>query len=242
MRFTVAVISNKGGRKNNEDYYGYIQLDKFGCYVLADGLGGCAAGEVASRTLVNEVISNFKVSPGITESKINEYLQKAQSTLKAYQKQNRCFYGMKTTVVLLVTDYSSVRWAHVGDSRLYYFKRGKLKFQTKDHSVPQAIVDAGEISINDIRFHEDRNRLLRAMGTEKRPKFDVLKNEIIVNKDDAFLLCSDGFWEYVNETEMQKDLIDSNTPYEWLKNMEIRLLHKADKKNDNYSAIAIFVD
>lgn len=134
-------------------------------------------------------------------------------------------------------------WAHIGDSRLYHFLDGELIEQTFDHSVSQMAVLRGEISQEEIRGHVDRNRLLRAIGREDTIKIDCSDIVDMEGEDHAFLLCTDGFWEYVTEDEMEKDLRKSRSPGEWLDRMLKRLDKRTRKKNnDNNSAVAIMYE
>ena len=95
-----------------------------------------------------------------------------------------------------------MQWGHVGDSRLYYFKNGRIVKRTLDHSVPQMLVAAGEIDEKEIRHHPDRNRLVRVMGMEwDEPKYQV-SEPMPEEPGQAFLLCSDGFWENIEEEQI----------------------------------------
>ena len=148
---------------------------------------------------------------------------------------------MKTTMVVLATDESTVQWGHIGDSRLYYFKNNRLVSRTLDHSVPQMLVASGEIREKDIRHHEDRNRLLRVIGIPWRKKTYEIAPPIPFDENQAFLLCSDGFWEYIEEAEMAAFLARSATPRQWLERMEQEVQKNGIGKNmDNYSAVGLF--
>ena len=208
---------------------------------MADGLGGHKGGEIASRLAVEEIVNQFTQYPDFSLSAIRGYIESAQNAVLLKQKESFELNTMRTTIAVLMSNNKKVLWAHVGDTRLYFFRSGKIIFQSKDHSVPQALADAGEISPDQIRFHEDRNRLLRALGTDGklRPSFQEKKKTI--KHEDAFLICTDGFWEYVSEAEMENALKDSSTPDVWLKKMEGILLGKVQGKHDNYSGIVIFV-
>ncbi len=154
---------------------------------------------------------------------------------------------MKSTAVLLCADAEKRQfiWAHIGDSRLYRFVNGRLKAQTVDHSVPQMKVSMGEITFDSIRSDPDRNRLLRAVGGFP-DKIGVTVSECCTaskkGEKNAFLLCSDGFWEYVLEREMQSDLRCSHITEEWLKRMIKRRQKRAKPDSDNFSAIAVMDD
>ena len=106
---------------------------------------------------------------------------------------------MQTTAVSLIIQNDLALWGHIGDTRLYYFHDGNLQKQTSDHSVPQMLVNAGEIDDSQIRYHEDRNRLLRSLGSKETIKPNLEQSATTIYPGDAFLLCTDGFWEYVLE-------------------------------------------
>ena len=239
MKFLTASLSKTGGRRSNQDYCDFVSLQNGHCWVVADGLGGHKGGEIASRLAAEEVVRQFTRSPDFSLSAVTRYIESAQNAILLRQKERFELSTMRTTIVVLISKNRKALWGHVGDTRLYAFRAGKIIFQSKDHSVPQALIDAGELSPEQIRFHEDRNRLLRALGSdgELRPTFQQKKKTI--KHTDAFLLCTDGFWEYVTEAEMESTLQSSSSPDMWLEKMEHILLKKVQGKHDNYSAIAI---
>jgi serine/threonine protein phosphatase PrpC len=235
------ILSDKGKRKNNEDYAAYNFVDDYYCWVVCDGLGGHDAGEIASKVVANTIVSGFCEKPSIEKEDISAYIQEAQDELTSLQKENKLCENMKTTLVAGFSDGENFRYAHIGDSRLYYFRNRKILFQTLDHSVPQMLVNLGESKKEDIRTHEDRNRLLKVMGTEwDKPKYEISENIIDIKKDDAILLCTDGFWEYVYEKEMISLLEESKSVDKWLQNMKRKIENGTKEiENDNYTAIGI---
>lgn len=234
-----ALLTRAGGRKFNEDYCLFSEKGGFGCYVLADGLGGHRGGASASRVAASTINEAFNQKPGMDPANFRYYLEAARLAFLEKQKKEAPLAGMKTTLVVLISDNMQVRWGHVGDSRLYYFRSGSLYTQTRDHSVPRHLVDSGEIREEEIRFHEDRNRLTRAFDSGDIERFELSPEALKLTGSDAFLICTDGFWEHVLESEMQKDLSHSNNPESWLDKMEIRLQARVKEGHDNYSAIAI---
>ena len=205
--------------------------------MLADGLGGHASGEVASEAAVEGALTAFEDAPGTDASTLERCIERAQSVVRALQDGAPELDTMRTTIVVLAASGDEARWAHVGDSRLYVFRDGLIAARTSDHSVPQALVEAGEISPDDVRGHPDRNRLLRAIGGTDLPRWSVSEPRE-VQPGDAFLLCSDGFWELVEEDEMQDDLASAASPEAWIAAMESRLCARASGHHDNYSALA----
>ena len=158
----------------------------------------------------------------------------------AEQKRLGAARKMKTTATALVTDGSSAYIGHIGDSRVYVFLRGKVKSRTLDHSIPQMLVLTREIKESDIRNHPDRNILLRVLGVEWSEPMYELKDPIPLKKNQAFLLCSDGFWELIEEKTMCELLKKSSSVSQWLERMtEVVKKNGTGKNMDNNSAIAV---
>jgi serine/threonine protein phosphatase PrpC len=239
--FQTAVLSSAGGRLINEDAVGHCVSGDAGCWALADGLGGHRGGEVASRLAVDAVLASFGENPSVTKDALDAHMARANRALFERQAAEPELAQMRTTLVALILSPSAAMWAHAGDSRLYWLRNGKIRGQTKDDSVPQRLVDAGEISPDQIRFHEDRSRLLNSVGARER----VIAShcEIASEQGDSFLLASDGFWEYLTETELEQDSVHAKSSQVWIDRMGARVKHRALAGNhadhDNYSAVAV---
>ncbi len=241
MKFQTEALSNRGGREENQDSLGYLILDRSACWTMADGLGGHGGGAAASRIAVEAVLETFRARPLCTAEAVQRYLAAANEAICGRQAREARLFGMRTTSVVLVSDFRNVFWGHLGDSRLYYIKKGSIQAQTKDHSVPQAMCNAGEITSAEIRFHEDRNRLLRSLGSREKFAPAIEPRARPLEAGDTFLLCTDGFWEYVTEKEMERMLCGAKEPGVWLQRMESRIREQATGDYDNYSALAVFV-
>ena len=237
-----AIFTNKGGREHNEDAIGVMGNGQYGCFVLCDGLGGHGYGEVASNITVECFKRQFAHAADMVNF-IGDAILSSQDNVMAQQRMNPRFGEMKTTVVAMAFDDRKVYVGHVGDSRLYMFYKGKYKMRTLDHSVPQMLVRAGEIKDKYIRNHPDRSLLLRVIGTEWEENMYEMQEPVEIKEKQAFLLCSDGFWELITEKEMEKTLKKSKTPEEWCNSMaEIIRKNGVGINMDNYSAIAVFVE
>lgn len=210
--------------------------------MVADGLGGHGGGDVASKTTVDTIIEGYQNKPEFSGEQLNNMLLLAQQAILQGQQNNARLGAMRSTVVVLMLQDAKAWWAHVGDSRLYHFADGRIAQQTKDHSVPQVMVDAGDICADAIRHHEDRNRLTRSLGNNGKLRTTVVDQALSIGDGDAFLLCTDGFWEFVTESDMQASLAISATPTDWLTVMEQILLSRAPASHDNYTATAIFAE
>lgn len=235
--------TNKGGREYNEDK-GLFGIRDDCCYaIIADGLGGHGNGDIASETAVRtikECMEQWTGEKELTKEEIESWFDMANRNVMAMQTA-AC--KMKTTLSFLYIDgrAGKARLAHLGDSRIYHFEDGKCKFCTFDHSVSRMAVLAGEIEWDDIRFHVDRNKLIKAIG--KAETVNAESEELILKRqtDHAFLLCTDGFWEYITEEEMENTLQSAESPMDWLKMMRKYVQERAKENNDNNSAIALWV-
>jgi serine/threonine protein phosphatase PrpC len=239
--FETATLSEPGGREDNEDSVGYRMADGLGCWALADGLGGHRGGAVASRVAVDAVISSFEENPSIVEDALNTLILRANRAVLDRQAAEPELAQMRTTMALLIASPEAAMWAHAGDSRLYWLRNGRIQEQTKDDSVPQRLADAGEISADQIRFHEDRSRLLNSLGAREPVVASSRKMPGAPEPNDAFLLASDGFWECVTEAEMESDFGAATSSKAWIGKMEARVKQRALADHDNYSAIAVRV-
>lgn len=237
MMTKFAILCNPGGRNYNDDTVQVTKTFFRTCAFVGDGLGAYAGGQLASQTAARVVMDTFRAGSLLEDDRL---LQTAALTNEAVlQLQQKKEGNMKTTLVLLTIERGNARWMHIGDSRLYHFKNGKLQFQTTDHSVSQMAALMGDIEQKDIRFHEDRNKVLRALGSENA-KPELSRPLPVKHNRDVFLLCTDGFWEYVYEEEMEQLLQQTRHPKKWLEEMEKLLLKRVKGEHDNYSAAAVF--
>lgn len=231
-----ASYSNIGGRDCNEDTVKLVAdgADRC-CTVLADGLGGHGGGAQASAAVAETICALWQ-----NQQEKPDMENMIQCAHQAVLKLQSASCSMKSTVVALCLRPGVAQWAHVGDSRLYYFYNGSLTFQSRDHSASQIAVMLGDITPDQIRFHTDRNRVLRALGQDGDLLVETNEQPLLAGQH-AFLLCSDGFWEYVLEQEMEQDLSVSADPDEWLRHMRGRLQERIPSDNDNNSAAAVWV-
>lgn len=238
MRCEIYSYSDIGNRNNNEDKVENIFNENDLLAIVADGLGGYFAGEIASQYVVSR-ITEWRSGEQCTVESLLSVVESINEKIRA--KQNEYGKMMSTVAVLWIQLVEQTATAiNVGDTRIYQFRNGEIIFQSIDHSVAQIAVLAGDIVKEDIRNYHGRNRLIRALGAEDSVKAECVSLTIEVG--DSFLLCTDGFWEIVTEDIMEKTLIDSKNPKEWLSKMKTIINEEIHDNKDNNSAIAIFID
>lgn len=191
-------------RSNNEDAFG-IRTD-LGLCVLADGMGGAAAGEIASRIFVEAAIEVFSESDSRLDKAAQRLIQDAFELAHdrilnhiETQPQHR---GMGCTAELLAFQENGYVLGHIGDSRSYLFRNGQFKKLTKDHSFIQEQLNQGLITPDEARKHPLRNVILRAVGIEEDLALDLVRG--VPQKGDIFLLCSDGLTDMIEEDAIVK--------------------------------------
>lgn len=240
---TYKLLTNKGERGINEDSIGVARNKDLYCFILADGLGGHGGGDLASASVVKTIQDYFSQNGEFSQQCMENCIMQAQNKLLEVQERMNKTNEMKTTLVILIMDEEKALWGHVGDSRLYHFFGKRQWTRTRDHSVPQMLVELGEIKESEIRGHEDRNRVLKVLGTEwDTPQYEIDQPVMLTGGKDSFLLCTDGFWELVEEKVMLKTLKHASDMEKWLLKMEEYLWKIGRGSNmDNYSAIAIRV-
>lgn len=226
-----------GQRENNEDDF-LVDLER-NLFVVADGMGGHNAGEVASSLAVKAVkefiskgdFDNFAVT-------VREAVQAANRKVFAHASQGTSREGMGTTLTVAWVRGCKAYIAHVGDSRAYLIRKGSIKSITSDHSLVQAMVENGGLSELEARTHPKRNILTRAVGTESQAQVDV--DEVVLRTDDKLLLCTDGLNGVLGDNEIL-DIIESSGS---VGEASCRLVNAAVRKggHDNITAIVILID
>jgi PPM family protein phosphatase len=186
-------------RSNNEDAF-FIKVE-LGFNVLADGMGGAAAGELASQIFTETALELFSASPTKSDDQSLQLLQRsyelANERILDHVRSHPEDHGMGCTAELLVLCNNKFALGHVGDSRTYLFRKGQLRQLTRDHSLVQDQVDQGLITFQEARTHRLRHVLLRAVGTTDTLAVDCISGNILPG--DLFLVSSDGLTDMVED-------------------------------------------
>lgn len=242
-----ATLSRQGGRAKNEDTCGHWHSEQRLCCVVADGAGGHGGGEMASKLVVRHIIDQASLAPLARADEVHDLLIDTNAQLLRHQSDSDDSRDMRSTVVALFVDLASgeALWGHAGDSRLYVFRDGQMHSHTRDHSVVQAMVDAGLLMPEQLRTHPRRSELQSALGCRPEELLVTAADPWPLKAGDVFLLCSDGLWEYVDDTELCASLGHATDAKDWLAHLEELVLQHAAASgktgHDNFSGIAVWV-
>jgi protein phosphatase len=219
IEITAVVLSDLGNiRTNNEDMGLFFKVadenvirEKGYMLIVADGMGGHQAGEVASR-MATDIVSHeyFKQNGGDVEKELAKVLMVANKSIFEKASSSTAHQGMGTTCTVLVVIGRVVYYAHVGDSRAYMQKGNCIMQITTDHTYVQELVKNGDITAAEAAVHPKRNILTNAMGTKPDMRVDTGKFEYPLENNDRLLLCSDGLYDYLNDTELKEILLTND--------------------------------
>ncbi len=197
-------------RKNNEDNFGYDS--RYGIYVVCDGMGGQAAGEVASKMAVDTVLTYFREgtkngalpqvgtsSDGVSEraNSLGSAIQLANEAIYEAATKQRARAGMGSTIVSALVDGNFFSIGHAGDSRIYLIREGKIQQLTRDHSLVMEQVRRGLLTMEEAQKSEMQNIIIRALGPEDRVQPDL--DDLMAQDGDVLLLCCDGLIRHVSD-------------------------------------------
>ena len=240
----IASLSEVGDRAVNQDALACVHKDHLTCLIVSDGAGGHAGGEVASRLVVDAVVDSFLRELTFSQRAVQSYLQQASDHVAA----GRCAATMSdmsatAAVVLIDQDNRTAICGHLGDTRIYLFRAGRLQQVTKDHSMVQQFVDAGYLTANQMRAHPKRSVLFAAIGPSHEQLPVVSADPITLMPGDALLICTDGLWEWLTDDDLLACLQQSHNPDEWLACLcETAAANSQGdpRERDNYSAQAVW--
>lgn len=213
-----AVLSDRGCiREGNEDTIRLVppqsttDLEQRGYLaIVADGMGGHLAGEVASRLAVDVVESCYSGDSGEPAASLARALRAANAAIHDAAEQDAALAGMGTTCTALAIRRGLAYCAHVGDSRLYLVRGGELLQMTEDHSAVMRLVRHGVITRDEARHHPERNVILQALGSQRDPDISVWPRPFAVRSGDRFILCSDGLHDVVPDSELLARASEAN--------------------------------
>ncbi len=193
-------------RTSNEDAFGYCVEE--GVFALCDGMGGAAAGEVASRIAVDTLINQLCAADSHENRRkvLEEAIASANQIVHARAEREAALHGMGTTLVAVAIGGDRALVGHVGDSRCYLYRRGELSRLTHDHSLVDEQVRLGQLTQDEADHSPLRNVITRAIGTQTSVSADIA--ELALEPDDILLLCSDGLTKELSDDRIEAMLAD----------------------------------
>lgn len=240
MEYSISHHTLPGSRSVNQDRAAYAERDNAVLMVVADGLGGYVAGDMAAQTVVDTMMNSFgKVrSPTIQDPAaflvLSISLAHSRINRKAKQQGINVSHPRTTCVACLIQN-GYAYWAHVGDSRLYHFRDGRFLTRTVDHSTTDPMYQEGILAERESM--EESGHLVRCVGGPKRPMV-TLGAETRLEKGDVVLLCTDGVWRAFTEREIEQ-VLDRSKLEDSIERMMARSARKFRKDCDNMTVVGL---
>ena len=241
MRFSVYQESKKGGRRVNQDRMGYLYTRDSMLVLVADGMGGHARGEVASQLTLQTIASIYQrdakpILPDPTRF-LEESVLASHRELHRYRAEHSLPEAPRTTLVACIVQQGVAIWAHVGDSRLYLIRGGRILERTIDHSRVHHLVQSGLIRPEDAKDHPERNRIFNCIGAYVAPTVEISR-PFAMRNGDTLLLCSDGLWGALSDRQIAEAFTGKTVMRAVPELMELAL-ELSGPEADNCTAIAI---
>jgi len=227
-----------GDREINQDFMAHIINESYALFVVADGLGGHHAGEKASRFFCQGLlrfadIYSKQVAQNPVEA-LSSWITAAIDEMKRLFAFDKSGHDAHTTCAILYLDERQVLTAHCGDSRIYRMNPQQIMWRTRDHSIPQQLLDEGKITEQEMALHLEQNRLTRSINILKAQEVEINRYPPMI-KGESFILCSDGFWEHVKQAELLQLAGTASGRGELGKLAQLAVL-RAHGQSDNISA------
>jgi serine/threonine protein phosphatase PrpC len=241
MKFSIYQDSRQGPRKMNQDRVAYAYTRDSLVMVVADGMGGHLHGEVAAQIATQFIGEAFQreAQPRLEDPFrfLLNAITNAHHSIIDYANQRNLLETPRTTCVACVVQDGLAHWAHVGDSRLYFVREGRVEHVTKDHSRVQILVDTGRIREEAVPAHPDRNKIFNCLGQMTVPRVD-LSRRVALKHGDVILICSDGLWGALTSKIICEELLRADILTAVPKLLDMAEA-RAGKEGDNLSALAM---
>jgi len=213
MKYSIFQDSRVGARAYNQDRLGHWSTPGSLLLVLADGMGGHLLGEVAAQIAVEQLASAFQrdAKPRIADPDLFLFrsVGRIHAAIGEHTNKHKLPDSPRTTLVACIVQDGHAWWTHVGDSRLYFIRRGRTVARTRDHTRVQQLVDEGRIREEAVSAHPQRNVLLQCLGGGYAPRIEPTSTARLA-RDDILLLCSDGFWGPLTQRQLLGTLATKN--------------------------------
>ncbi len=235
MQFDFYQLTSPGDRKTNQDYMAHVIQDEYALFVVADGLGGHQAGERASAYFCKGLLQLApKYSKWVStdpEAVFGLWIDGAIDVMSEFFAGDPVAEEAHTTCAMLYIQDHLVITAHCGDSRIYRLNSNEILWRTRDHSLTQKLFDEGEVSEREMGIHPEQNRLTRSINVLRTHSPEIIVHREII-QNETFVLCTDGFWEFIKPGELLKIAQQESGRKELIKQAKISYL-RAQGKSDN---------
>ena len=240
-KFITEFLSEAGTKAENNDYFGYVLLDNYAIWAVADGFDEEEGAKVAARIAVESAIEYFMLSPRFNYDVIKEMMDYANLKVKEKQEETQKYSLMHTSLLIVISNYNSILYGNIGNTRFYHIRGGYIISQSRDDTIAQLLVDEKALNISDMRFHRQRNDLLQAIGDFGKIKPNIIKKPVELMEKDVFCLTTIGFWENIDEYDMENDLSRFEDKKQWLNSLEKRILASLRDNIENYTIAQVEV-
>lgn len=241
MRYALVHDSRIGARRTNEDRIGCWSTEQTLLMAVADGLGGHAYGEVAAELALALLGAAFSREAQPRLANPAAFLERAFGAAHAAILREADRRGLpdtpRTVIVACVVQDGHAFWTHVGDSRLYLMREGRMVHRTRDHTVVQQLIDEGRIREEAVATHPERNRLLQCLGGYQTPRPEPVER-VRLARNDIVVLCSDGFWGPLTQRQLLHALF-SRELKDAIPELVALAEHRAGRECDNVSVVAM---
>ena len=240
-KFITEFLSEAGTKAENNDYFGYVLLDNYAIWAVADGFDEEEGAKVAARIAVESAIEYFMLRPRFNYDVIKEMMDYANLKVKEKQEETQKCSLMHTSLLIIISNYNSILYGNIGNTRFYHIRGGYIISQSRDDTIAQLLVDEEALNISDMRFHRQRNDLLQAIGDFGKIKPNIIKKPVELMEKDVFCLTTVGFWENIDEHDMENDLSRFEDKKQWLNSLEKRILASLRDNIENYTIAQVEV-
>lgn len=240
-KFITEFLSEAGTKTENSDYFGYVLLDNYAIWAVADGFDEEEGAKVAARIAVESVIEYFMLRPRFNYDVIKEMTDYANLKVKEKQEESQKYSLMHASLLIVISNYNSILYGNVGNTRFYHIRGGYIVSQSKDDTIAQLLVDEEALNVSDIRFHRQRNDLLQAIGDFGKINPNIIRSPVELMEKDIFCLTTVGFWENIDEHDMENDLSRFEDKKQWLNSLEKRILASLRDNIENYTIAQVEV-
>lgn len=241
-KFTTVFFSEAGTKNKNNDYFGYVQLDNYAIWAVADGFDEEEGADVAARLTVESAIEYFMLHPEFSREIISEIMSYVNLKVREKQTETERYSLMHTSFLIVISNYNALLYGNIGNTRFYHLRNGYVISQSSDDTVAQLLVEEEALNTGDLKYHRQRNDLLQAIGDYGEIKPNILKTPITLQEKDVFCLTTMGFWENIDEKEMEVELSRYDESKKWLISLEKKVVATLRDDVENYTFAAVTIE